>query len=49
VDDLDRFDETLEQQFLDTSKKEKEFVDSITEKYGNGSFDPETGIFTANK
>ena len=39
----------LHDQFLENSKKEQDFVDDITKKYGNGTFNPDTGIFTPNK
>ena len=34
--------------FLD-KEKEKKFLDGITEKYGQGTLNPETGEFTPNK
>ena len=46
----------LDQQELDLGNtlkeiqnKEKKFLDGITEKYGEGSLNPETGVFTPNK
>ena len=47
-EDFNRMEAELEQSFLDTSRKEKEFVDKVTKKYGDGTFNPETGIFTPN-
>ena len=45
----------LDQQELDLGNtlkeiqnKEKKFLDGITEKYGEGSLNPETGVFTPN-
>ena len=39
----------LEKQFKDIQKSELEFMNSITEKYGDGSLNPRTGVFTPNK
>ena len=33
----------------DSLEKEKKFLDGITEKYGQGTLNPETGEFTPNK
>lgn len=42
--------ESLEQQLLERhgelSQKEQELFASLNEKYGDGSYDPDTGIFT---
>ena len=35
--------------FKDIQEKERKFLDGITEKYGEGSLNPETGVFTPNK
>ena len=35
--------------FKKIQKEEKDFVDSISKKYGDGKLDAETGIFTPNK
>jgi len=46
----------LEQQEIDLEgslkslqDEEKKFLDKITEKYGQGTLNPETGVFTPNK
>ncbi len=39
----------LKGRFIDNQKIEKKFIDEITEKYGDGTLNPETGIFTSNK
>jgi|TARA_B100000073_G_scaffold277925_1_gene238215 predicted nuclease with TOPRIM domain len=54
-----RLDEQLEklhktedeniQSFKDIQEKERNFLDGITEKYGEGTLNPETGEFTPNK
>ena len=45
-DDLDTADENIRIQFTETQRKEKEFVDSINKKYGDGNLNLETGVFT---
>ena len=37
---------SLENQFLETQKEEKTFIDKINKKYGDGVLDPESGTFT---
>ena len=54
-----RLDEQLEklhktedeniQSFKDIQEKERNFLDGITEKYAEGTLNPETGEFTPNK
>tara|TARA_B100000287_G_scaffold33210_1_gene30833 strand:- start:645 stop:950 length:306 start_codon:yes stop_codon:yes gene_type:complete len=54
-----RLDEQLEklhktedeniQSFKDIQEKERNFLDGITKKYGEGTLNPETGEFTPNK
>lgn len=43
---LDEQEIDLENSLQKIKKEEKEFLDSITEKYGQGTLDPETGVFT---
>ena len=42
-------EETLEDAWEDNRKKEAELVQSLTEKYGPGSLNPETGEYTPVK
>ena len=49
LDALDSVDNDLTKKFVDTQKKEQTFLEDITKKYGEGSLNPETGVFTANK
>ena len=49
LDQLDSVDDDLAKKFVDTQKKEQTFLEDITKKYGEGSLNPETGVFTANK
>ena len=46
---LDEKDEENKQKFSDVQKNEKQFLDEITKKYGDGSLNPDTGVFTPNK
>jgi predicted nuclease with TOPRIM domain len=39
----------LKVKFKDIQTNEQKFVDSITEKYGDGTLDPESGTFISNK
>ena len=42
-------EDELRKRFIDTQSEEREFIDKITEKYGDGTLDPETGTFIPNK
>ena len=46
ADELSRVEEETKGEFLDYQTKEKELVDEITKKYGQGQLDPKTGVFT---
>ena len=43
---LDNDEVTLEDALKSIQDDEKKFLDGITEKYGQGSLNPETGVFT---
>ena len=43
---LDNDEVTLEDALKSIQDEEKKFLDGITEKYGQGSLNPETGVFT---
>jgi predicted nuclease with TOPRIM domain len=49
LDVLDNQEEGLHKEFSDIQEKEKTFLNGVTEKYGEGSLNPDTGIFTSNK
>ena len=49
LDDLDTTDNKLREKFIQIQSTEKEFLDGITKKYGEGTLDQESGVFTANK
>ena len=46
---IDKMEEELLENFKKTQNEEKDFVDNVTKKYGDGTLDPESGIFTPNK
>ena len=48
-DDLDVADDDLTKKFIDIQEEEKKFLNDITKKYGEGSLNPETGVFIPNK
>ena len=43
---LDEQEIDLENSLQKIKKEEQQFLDSITEKYGQGTLNPETGVFT---
>ena len=47
--DLDVADDDLTKKFIDIQEEEKKFLNDITKKYGEGSLNPETGVFIPNK
>ena len=49
LDDLGVADGDLTKKFIDIQEEEKKFLNDITKKYGEGSLNPETGVFTSNK
>ena len=49
VEAIDKVEKELLENFKKTQKEEKDFVDGVTKKYGDGTLDPESGIFTPNK
>jgi chromosome segregation ATPase len=49
LDSLIQSEETLENAWEDNRKKETELVQSLTEKYGPGSLNTETGEYTPVK
>ena len=46
---LDKKDEENKQKFSDIQKDEADFLDKITKKYGEGTLNPESGVFIPNK
>ena len=45
---FDTNENNLKEKFIKIQTNEKTFLTGITEKYGEGSLDPETGVFTPN-
>ena len=45
-DDLDTAEENVRVQFVENQTKERDFVDGINKKYGDGNLDLTTGVFT---
>ena len=43
---LDEQEVDLEESLKSIQSEEKKFLDGITEKYGQGTLNPETGVFT---
>jgi len=46
LDDLSKAEEEVKQEFITIQNKEKEMVDSINKKYGDGNLDVNTGVFS---
>ena len=46
LDDLDVSEDGVRTQYVENQNKEKNFVDSINKKYGDGNLDLTTGVFT---
>ena len=46
---LDNQEVDLEDSLKKVQTEEQKFLDGITKKYGQGSLNPETGVFTPNK
>jgi len=44
--DIDSAEETIRANFVENQNKEREFVDSINKKYGDGNLDITSGVFT---
>ena len=44
---LDAQEVDLEEALKSIQSEEKKFLDGITDKYGQGTLNPETGVFTA--
>ena len=45
-DDLDTSEDNVRAQFVENQTKERDFVDSINKKYGDGNLDLTSGVFT---
>ena len=45
-DDLDTAEDNVRTQFVENQTKERDFVDGINKKYGDGNLDLTSGVFT---
>ena len=48
-EDIIKHEDSLHKKFIELQDNERKFLDSVTDKYGQGTLNPETGIFTTNK
>ena len=48
IESLNNFEDELSEKFINNQKTEQEFLSKITEIYGAGTLDPETGIYNKN-
>jgi predicted nuclease with TOPRIM domain len=46
LDELDSGEENIRTQFVENQTKERDFVQSINKKYGDGNLDLNSGVFT---
>ena len=49
IEEFDKAEENVRNQFVETQNKEREFITTINKKYGDGNLDISTGLFTPNK
>ena len=49
LENLHKTKDVSKKRFDDLQAKERTFLEGITKKYGEGSLNPETGVFTPNK
>ena len=46
LEELDNADEAVHKAYTDNQETERKLVEELNEKYGPGSLDPQTGVFT---
>ena len=49
MEDLHKAEEEVKSEFENIQEQERNFVDSINKKYGDGNLDVNTGVFTPKK
>jgi len=49
IEKYDKYEDQLNKDFLQMQKDESKFMKELNEKYGEGSYNPETNEFTSNK
>ena len=47
-EELGKIEDETKSKFLELQDKEKDIVDGLTKKYGEGSLDPTTGVFKSS-
>lgn len=47
-EELGKIEDETKSKFLELQSKEKDIVDDLTKKYGEGSLDPTSGVFTSS-
>ena len=45
-DELDAMEKRVQEEYINIEKSEKNFIERITKKYGDGTYDPVTSTFT---
>jgi len=48
-DNLFNYENTLKEKFFKVQEDEKKFIEKVTEKYGDGELNPNTGEFLSQK
>lgn len=46
IDELDEYEDNLAKEYEDNRKKESSLIEDLNKKYGDGTFDPVTKVFT---
>ena len=49
LSNLEKGQEEIDKEYKKLQEKESSFLSEVTKKYGEGSLNPETGVFTSNK
>ena len=49
LDDFDKAEDNVRKEFAETQQTEKDFIEKINKKYGDGYLDISTGVFTPNE
>ena len=49
TDNLLQYEDNLHKEFFEIQEDEKSFIESVTEKYGEGELNPNTGTFIPQK
>ena len=49
IDELDKYENELATEYEENRTKEKSLMDDLSKKYGDGSFNPETKVFTPSE